>query len=107
MVQILCGWVITVVFNLIYIKLMSQFPKTMSKISILGIDIIMIGIIMKHLIEQSWKAALGALSMFSLFTYQAWKFWPKFELAISIVDCAADFVNSTWRIIIISLFNFL
>ena len=39
---IVAGWAIAIVLNLIYIKLMSEYPAAMSKMSIVGIELLLV-----------------------------------------------------------------
>jgi hypothetical protein len=42
-----------------------------------------------------------------IFNLMLWCYWSQLEIAIAIIDCAADFFNGTKRIILVSVFYFL
>ena len=111
-------WIIPIVLNLIYVKLMSKYPKGTSIISILFVDISIVYYI--YIFNQILPIILNPDDIFMyygtfvffcviflVFNFTVGFYWGQINIAIAIIDCAADFLNATRRILFLSFFYFL
>ena len=114
-------WIFLVILNLIYVKLMSKYPKGSSIISIVIVDILLIlfiysiyKILSIYLMLYGanaifiWYGSLVILFIiFLVFNFTVGFYWGQINVAIAIIDCAADFLNATRRILFLSFFYLL
>jgi len=108
---------LTIILNIVYIKLMSAYPEALSKISVVLV-LLMWAIIAGvnfyvAFKEPSFKAVgiifgLFSLLMIAIFVCWLWCYYGSFEIAIAVIDTAADYYNDTKRLFFLScwVFNF-
>jgi len=53
-----------------------------------------------------YEAAIPPAAMLLFFNCLLYCYWSQLEIAIAIVDCAADFFNATRRLFVLSVFYF-
>jgi len=103
---------------MLYIKLMSAHPNLLSKGSLVLVALLklvaigsLIYVATRPTTSKGEKTGLfiaaGFIAIFfALFLCLVWCFYSEFEVAIQIVDTAADFYNATKRQIFVSCWVF-
>ena len=101
-----------IVLNFVYIYLMSWYPETLAKISIVAVNIILVGCIGGLTYAGAvtdFKTYYFCLAGFVflatlIFNCMLWYRYKHFKVAVAVIDAAADFFASTKRLILVSAF---
>lgn len=110
-------FVLTAILNMLYIKLMSSHPNLLVKTTIaFALGLIVLGIVggaalagmstISQITQLGIFIAAASFVLLIVFACSIWCYYSEFEMAIQIVDTAADYYNATLRIFLLSIGNF-